>query len=231
VKLGYVFSSELLYQQALTHKSAGSGNNERLEFLGDAIVNWIIADLLYIKFPQATEGDLSRLRAQLVRQESLAGIARALNIGDHLILGSGELKSGGYRRDSILSDALEALIAAIYLDSGSIEICKKEVSVWFAEGLDKLSLEQDHRDYKTQLQEWLQSRHLSLPAYEIVQETGADNERSFSVRCVVVELDTNAVADGDSKKQAEQKAAALVLDKLNAGKITKIKSSQRVDKK
>ena len=217
MKLEYAFSNQLLYKQALTHKSAGSANNERLEFLGDAIVNGIVAELLYHQFPRATEGEMSRLRAQLVRQESLAGIARALKLGDQLILGSGELKSGGYRRDSILSDALEALIAAIYLDSGSMDACKKEVSRWFAQRLDELSLDQEHRDCKTQLQEWLQSRQLALPTYEVVGETGADNERSFSVQCAVIGLGVSAVADGDSKKQAEQKAAALVLDKLRRG--------------
>lgn len=214
MRLEYSFSNQALFQQALTHKSAGAKNNERLEFLGDAIVNCIVADLLYGKFPHATEGDMSRLRSQLVRQESLAGIARMLDLGERLILGSGELKSGGFRRDSILSDALEALVAAIYLDSGSIEICKKEVSAWFAGKLDTLSLGQEHRDYKTQLQEWLQSRRLSLPAYDVVEETGADNERLFKVKCTVAERGTSAVAEGDSKKQAEQKAAALVLGKL-----------------
>jgi len=219
VKLGYTFSNPLLYQQALTHKSAGSKNNERLEFLGDAIVNWIIAHALYLKFPHASEGEMSRARAQLVRQESLAEVARALNLGERLILGSGELKSGGYRRDSILSDALEALIAAIYLDSGSIEICQQVVLAWFAEKLDGLSLDQEYRDYKTQLQEWLQSRHFSLPVYEVLEETGADNERLFRVKCMVAEMQESADAEGDSKKQAEQKAAALVLDKLASGKL------------
>ena len=221
MKLGYSFSNQLLYQQALTHKSAGSQNNERLEFLGDAIANWIIADLLYLKFPQASEGDMSRLRAQLVRQESLAEIARTLDLGEQLMLGSGELKSGGYRRDSILSDALEALIAAIYLDSGSVDVCKKEVLTWFAEKLDRLSLDQEYRDYKTQLQEWLQSRHFSLPVYEILEETGADNERLFKVKCTTTALKESATAEGDSKKQAEQKAAGLVLDKLVGKKLQK----------
>ncbi len=212
--LEYNFSDKTLFKRALTHKSAGTDNNERLEFLGDAIVNWIIAEALYLKFPEATEGDLSRLRAQLVKQASLADLARALCLGEQLILGSGELKSGGYRRDSILSDALEALIAAVYFDSGDINVCKKEVLRWFAEKLDKQSLDQEYRDYKTQLQEWLQSRHLPLPVYEVLEETGADNERLFKMSCAVKKLKVSVTAEGDSKKQAEQKAAALLLDKL-----------------
>jgi ribonuclease-3 len=216
VKLEYVFSNNALCRQALTHKSAGPENNERLEFMGDAIVNWIIAEAIYLKFPHASEGGMSRLRAQLVRQESLADIARTLNIGDELILGSGELKSGGYRRDSILSDALEALIAAIYLDSQSMEACKRVVLAWFAEKLDKLSLAEESRDSKTQLQECLQSRGYALPIYETIEETGPDNERLFKVRCSAVALQQDAIAEATSKKQAEQKSAALVLAKVLA---------------
>jgi len=214
VKLEYVFSDQALCQRAMVHKSAGSENNERLEFLGDAIVNWIIAEAIYLKFPQANEGDMSRLRAQLVRQESLAEIARSLNIGDDLVLGSGEMKSGGYRRDSILADALEALIAAIYLDCHDIATCKRVVLVWFAEKMEKLSLQEESRDCKTQLQECLQSRGYPLPVYETIEEVGPDNARLFKVKCTAVALQQSAIADGGSKKQAEQKSAALVLAKV-----------------
>jgi ribonuclease III len=214
VKLEYVFSNQALCRQALSHKSAGAENNERLEFLGDAILNWVIAEAVYLKFPHASEGEMSRLRAQLVRQESLADIARTLKIGEHLILGSGELKSGGYRRDSILSDALEALVAAIYLDSESMDACQRVVLAWFAGKLEKLSLDEESRDNKTLLQEWLQSRALSLPVYEVVEETGPDNARLFKVRCAIPTPRQSAVAEGGSKKQAEQKSAALVLAKL-----------------
>lgn len=216
MKLGYIFLNKTLCQQALTHKSAGSENNERLEFMGDAIVNWIIAEAIYLKFPHASEGGMSRLRAQLVRQESLAEIARFLNIGEQLILGSGELKSGGYRRDSILADALEALIAAIYLDCQSMDTCKRVVLTWFADKLARLSLDEESRDSKTLLQECLQSRGLPLPVYETIEETGPDNERLFKVRCSAVALQQNAIAEAGSKKQAEQKSAALVLAKVLA---------------
>ena len=211
MKLEYIFSNPTLSRRALTHKSIGSENNERLEFLGDSIVNCIIAEAIYLKFPQASEGEMSRLRAQLVRQETLADVARSLRLGDDLILGSGELKSGGHRRDSILSDALEALIAAVYLDSQSMETCKAVVLAWFAEKLEKLSLDDEHRDDKTRLQECMQARGLSLPIYEVIEETGADNARVFTVKCTVVALAESAIAKGDSKKQAEQKSAALVL--------------------
>lgn len=216
MKLEYVFSSQTLFRQALVHKSAGVENNERLEFLGDAILNAIIAEAVYLKFPHANEGEMSRLRAQLVRQESLAEIARLLKLGEQLILGSGELKSGGHRRDSILSDAVEALIAAIYLDSGSVETCKAVVLTWFAVKLEGLSLTEESRDHKTQLQELLQARGLSLPNYVVVEETGPDNDRLFTVKCTVTSLQQQALAEAGSKKQAEQKSAALVLAKVQA---------------
>ena len=210
MKLEYTFFSPALFQQALRHKSAGSGNNERLEFLGDAIVNFIIADVLYHRFTHATEGQLSRLRSQLVKQESLADIARRLNLGEQLILGAGEMKSGGHRRESLLSDALEALIAAIYLDSDFIT-CKQVVLPWFAEKIEGLTLEEEYKDYKTQLQEWLQSRQRPLPIYKTVEETGADNNRHFIVQCEIKRCDQNFIGQGSSKKQAEQEAAASAL--------------------
>jgi ribonuclease-3 len=213
VKLDYLFSDQHLYRLALTHKSVGAVNNERLEFLGDGILNFIIAEAIYHRFPDASEGDMTRLRAELVRQETLADIARALGLGDQLLLGSGEMKSGGHRRDSILADALEALVAAIYLDS-HLEACKSVVHTWFADKLEQLSLDGDHRDNKTRLQEWLQARQFALPCYTVVEESGADNERVFKVQCMVVNMKESVVAEGLSKKQAEQMAAGLLLEKI-----------------
>jgi ribonuclease-3 len=217
VKPGYHFSDQCLYQRALTHKSAGAGNNERLEFLGDAILNFIIAEAIYHRFPDASEGEMTRLRALLVRQESLADIARNLNLGEQLSLGSGEMKSGGHRRESILADALEALVAAIYLDSDrKLETCKNVVHTWFSDRLEQLSLGGDHRDNKTRLQEWLQARQLALPCYTVMEESGADNERVFKVQCLVADMKESVVAEGLSKKQAEQMAAGLLLEKIAA---------------
>ena len=230
MKLDYVFTHTALLRQALAHKSAGAENNERLEFLGDAILNWVIAEAIYHKFPHANEGEMSRLRAQLVRQESLADIARSLKLGEQLILGSGELKSGGHRRDSILADALEALIAAIYQDSQSMETCRRIVLDWFASKLDNLSLVDESRDHKTQLQEWLQARGLALPTYEVVEESGPDNERLFKVKCRVAAMQQHAVAEAGSKKQAEQKSAALVLAQLQSTLSQKQQPKQKQPK-
>jgi len=221
VKPKYIFLDKALHQRAFTHKSAGVNNNERLEFLGDAIVNCIIAEAIYHKFPGASEGSMSRLRAQLVKQESLADIARELNLGEQLILGSGELKSGGYRRESILSDTLEALIAAIYLDSASMDACKQEVLFWFDDKIKKLSLDEEYRDFKTQLQEWLQSRKYPVPSYDVLEETGADNERMYKVRCSCQASKDIAIAEAGSKKQAEQNAAALLLTLLQKPQVKK----------
>lgn len=213
LKIHYLFNQKKLQQQALTHRSAGAGNNERLEFLGDAIVNLIIAEVVYRQFPDSSEGQLSRLRAELVKQESLAEIARQLCLGEQLILGSGEMKSGARQRDSILSDALEALIAAIYLDS-DMDQCKKTVLSWFAEKLEGLSLEDEYKDAKTSLQEWLQGRNIPLPTYTLLEESGPDNQRTFRMCCRADTLRLEAIADGSSKKQAELKAAEQLLHQL-----------------
>lgn len=213
MKIKYSFYRPELQKQALTHRSAGAKNYERLEFLGDAIVNFIIAEAICQQFPSAPEGQLSLLRAQLVKQESLAEIARQLSLGEQLILGSGEMKSGARHRDSILSDALEALVAAIYLDS-DMEQCKQNVLPWFANKLAALSLEDENKDAKTALQEWLQARNLALPVYHLLEESGPDNQRTFRMCCRVETLQQEAVADGGSKKQAELKAAAELLQQL-----------------
>ena len=169
--LGHEFSDRALLQQALTHRSAGSHNNERLEFLGDAILGAVIAEDLYSRYPQASEGELSRLRSRLVRHESLTDIARALDIGQHLSLGGGERRSGGHQRDSILSDAVEAVLGAVYLDKG-FDACKTCILVLFKDKLGSLSEIEFLKDAKTRLQEYLQSRQLALPEYVVDGETG-----------------------------------------------------------
>lgn len=216
MKISYRFQVQELLQQALTHKSAGGihSNNERLEFLGDALINFLVSQELFRRFPQVDEGQLSRLRAQVVRQESLAAIARQLQLGEQLILGGGEMKSGGHRRDSILADALEAVIAAIYLDSQELAVCRETVMPWFATALDQLSPEAEYRDDKTRLQEWLQARQQARPMYEILQEQGADNDRTYTVRCRLEGNEQAFIGNGSSKKQAEQLAAAAALQWL-----------------
>lgn len=213
MKLSYTFRNSSLQNRALTHRSAGPEHNERLEFLGDAILNLVVAEALYRHFPGVAEGLLSRLRAQLVCQQSLAGIARELELGEQLVLGSGEMKSGARRRDSILADALEALTAAIYLDS-DMEQCRQVVLPWFASRLYALSPEDEHKDPKTALQEWLQARNLPLPRYCVLDESGPDNQRLFRVSCDLVHVDARTVAEGNSKKQAEALAAQQQLDQL-----------------
>jgi len=213
LKIHHIFNQKKLQQQALTHRSAGLENNERLEFLGDAIVNLFMAEAVFQRFPAASEGQLSRLRAELVRQESLAEIARRLSLGEQLILGAGEVKSGARHRDSILSDALEALVAAIYLDT-DMEHCKKIVSPWFADKLAGLSPDDEYKDAKTSLQEWLQAKNIPLPTYRLLDESGPDNQRTFRMCCRVDTLQQEVIADGSSKKQAELRAAEKLLSQL-----------------
>lgn len=212
-KLGYSFNDEQLVLLALTHRSYAGGNNERLEFLGDSIVNFIIAEALYLQFPQAKEGQLSRLRAKLVRGVTLAEIAKEFALGDYLRLGSGELKSGGYRRESILADALEAVIGAIYLDNG-IEACRERVLAWFASRLEKLSLDDTQKDPKTRLQEHLQAKQLALPIYEVVDVKGDAHDQLFTIECVVVGLAKKTLGIGTSRRGAEQEAARQALQQL-----------------
>ncbi len=170
-KLNYTFKDESLAELAVTHRSHGKRNNERLEFLGDSILNFVIAEALFKRFPEAKEGQLSRLRAQLVKGETLAEIAREMKLGDYLKLGSGELKSGGFRRDSILADAVEAIIGAIYLDS-DMDVCRGYVLRWYKERLEQTNLQNTQKDSKTRLQEFLQSRRVALPEYELMSVEG-----------------------------------------------------------
>lgn len=205
------FRNESLYEQALTHRSAARLNNERLEFLGDSLVNMLVAEMLYEAYPRADEGVLTRLRAQLVRGATLAEIARELELGDVLVLGSGELKSGGFRRDSILADALEALIAATYLDAGW-EACRGVVRSLYGARLATLGVTE--KDPKTRLQEFLQAKGLPLPQYELVAATGEEHAKLFDVECVVAEPPLRLSGRGSSRRAAEQIAAEAALKEI-----------------
>jgi ribonuclease-3 len=203
-----------LFEAAFTHRSApGRINNERLEFLGDAVLNLLAAELLYQRFPAASEGDLSRLRARLVSTAPLAEAAQSLGLGDELRLGSGELKTGGFRRESILADALEALIGAVYLDAG-LEAARAVVARFCEPLIDTLPPPEDLKDPKTRLQELLQGRGLALPEYRVEQVSGEPHLQHFSVRCEVLELHIATVGEGSSRRRAEQDAAQRVLDGL-----------------
>lgn len=212
-KLDLKFVDEALMESALTHRSAASENNERLEFLGDSILGFVIAETLYEKFPTADEGVLSRLRSNLVNQESLAELARSADLGDFLIMGSGEMKSGGYRRDSILSDAIEALMGALFRDQG-YEACKAWILRLFSNRVADLTLDNWEKDPKTRLQELLQSRGLKLPNYTLKATSGLPHQQSFCVECQVELLDAPLEGAGPSRKKAEQQAAYNVLDRL-----------------
>lgn len=211
------FADPGLLQQALTHRSAGAPHNERLEFLGDSIVNLLVAEVLFQRWPKADEGALTRARAELVREASLATIARTLELGARLTLGPGEMKSGGHRRDSILADAMEAVVAAIYLDAG-FERCRAVVLPWFEESLAALPVGKPGKDAKTRLQEWLQGRQRALPAYELVCESGDDHAKLFTVSCTIVDPSLSAQGEGSSRRNAEQAAAMGVLEKLDISK-------------
>jgi ribonuclease-3 len=214
--LGYRFQDTQLLRQALTHRSAGSRNNERLEFLGDAVLGSVIAGELYRCYPQAREGKLSRLRSTLVRRESLAKIAQGLQLGDYLQLGAGERRSGGHSRDSILSDALEAVFGAIYLDSDFATVRDCILSL-FTESLQSVSGVTTLKDSKTRLQEYLQAQHKPLPTYSILRVSGEAHDQSFSVACSVVGLDVEpSEGHGSSRRLAEQAAAENMLARLLA---------------
>jgi len=212
--IGYEFRSAALRERALSHRSIGAENNERLEFFGDALVNVIVAELLFERFPKADEGELTRLRARLVSEPALADVARGLALGDELRLGPGELKSGGFRRDSILADALEALVAAVYLDGGW-QPCR-EIVRGLIEPRLSLAAVADDKDAKTRLQEWLQARAKPLPVYELVATTGADHAKVFEVDCSIAAGEVRGHGRGSSRRLAEQLAAADALAQLQA---------------
>jgi len=204
-----------LFRAALTHRSASGSNNERLEFLGDAVLNLVIAQKLYRAFPEATEGDLSRLRARLVSREPLAEIALALGLGETLQLGPGELKSGGFRRQSILADALEALCGAIFLDSG-LEAVEAVIARLFSARIAALPEPATLKDAKTRLQEYLQSRSLSLPRYAVLHIGGEDHAQTFRVSCAVPGLHYHVEGQGSSRRGAEQEAAERMLSEISS---------------
>ena len=209
-RLGYQFTQATLLEDALTHRSAGSQNNERLEFLGDAILNFTIAAELYRRFPQADEGELSRLRASLVNEPALAILSRGLALGECLTLGSGELKSGGFRRESILADALEAVFGAVYLDGG-FDACRDLILRLYWNTLTDLPAVADLKDPKTQLQEFLQSRKRPLPSYQVIEVSGDAHAQTFIVECVAEGLPSPTRGHGSSRRKAEQEAASNAL--------------------
>ncbi|NVJ61798.1 MAG: ribonuclease III [Gammaproteobacteria bacterium] len=212
-RLDYHFSNQLFLTQALTHRSAKGQNNERLEFLGDSVLGFVIASALYQRFPKATEGQLTRLRASLVKEKTLAEVGKELELGDILILGAGELKSGGYRRASILSDTVEAILGAILLDS-NLETVQKVIQRLFDSRLNHLNLDTAEKDPKTRLQEWLQSRKLNLPEYLVERSEGQDHNKTYWVSCCISERDLSVVGQGTSRRKAEQAAAEKALEHI-----------------
>ena len=212
-RLGHRFSNPDLARQALTHRSFGAPHNERLEFLGDSLLNCAVATLLYERFPQLPEGDLSRLRAALVNQSSLSDVASKLGLGERLRLGEGELKSGGFRRPSILADSLEALLGAVFLDAG-FEATKDAVGHLLSEKLERAGNAPVDKDPKTALQEHLQGRGLALPRYAVQKTEGEAHDQTFTVECRVDDLGVAATGKGASRRAAEQAAAEGVLSQL-----------------
>ena len=212
-KIGHTFVDEDLLKRAITHRSAGSRHNERLEFLGDSILSLVIAEALYHRFPDVSEGDMSRMRATLVREKTLAELAREFDLGEYLILGPGELKSGGFRRESILADTVEALIGAIFLDVG-IEQIRTLLLQWYASRLDEIRPGADQKDPKTRLQELLQGKRKPLPSYAVVKVKGEAHNQEFTVQCDVEGLQAPLVGVGTSRRKAEQAAAQQALEQL-----------------
>lgn len=214
-QLAYQPRDPELFIAALTHRSAAGPNNERLEFLGDAVLNLVIARHLFLAFPQGSEGDLSRLRARLVSAEPLAEVAAQIGLGDVLQLGSGELKTGGFRRQSILADALEAVCGAIFLDGG-LDAAQKVIERLFAPRVAALPAPASLKDAKTRLQEYLQSRGLALPRYSVDRTEGEAHEQTFYVICDVPEIGRRAEGTGSSRRRAEQEAAEHILRAIDS---------------
>jgi len=210
-KIGYQFQEPALLEQALTHRSCKGQHNERLEFLGDALLGLVIAEALFARFPETREGDLTRMRSALVKGVTLASIAQELGLSEFLRLGPGELKSGGFRRESILADALEAIIGAIYLDSG-MAACKAQIMLWFEQRLIEITPGQQ-KDSKTLLQEYLQGLRKPLPTYDVIATVGEAHQQTFTVRCTVPGM-TPITATGSSRRKAEQDAAQYALEKI-----------------
>ena len=216
--LDYRFKDRALLELALTHGSKGfKSNNQRLEFLGDSVLGSIISHALFQKFPQADEGDLTRLRALLVKTETLADLARKMDLGQHIKLGLGEEKSGGWRRTSILANVFESVLGAIYLDGGFAE-CERVVGRLYRERLQDMTLDKINKDSKTLLQEYLQARKMRLPVYQLVKTSGHEHNKTFTIQCAVEELKQSVEAEAGSKRLAQQKAAARMLELLQKPK-------------
>lgn len=212
-EIGYQFSSAALLELALTHRSANGTHNERLEFLGDSILSFVIAEELYHRFPKVDEGDMSRMRATLVRGNTLAEIGREFSLGEVMRLGPGELKSGGFRRDSILADAVEALIGAIFLDS-DINRVQEIILQWYQQRLETIEPGVSQKDPKTRLQEHLQGKRKPLPSYTVMRVKGEAHNQEFTVECQISGLERSVIGKGSSRRKAEQAAAELALQKL-----------------
>jgi ribonuclease-3 len=214
--LGYEFGDPNLLQLALTHRSVGNANNERMEFLGDSIVNHVVAEFLFHRFPKVREGSLSRMRASLVKGVTLAEVSRELELGEYIHLGPGERKSGGQRRDSILADTLEAVAGAILIDGGYVA-CRDRILAWFDSRLSSMTAEQDGKDPKTRLQEYLQGRGQSLPEYVLVSADGEDHAQTFLVACKMPASSAETRGSGTSRRSAEQAAALSALEEIASG--------------
>jgi len=209
----YKFNNISLLKEALTHRSAGSGNNERLEFLGDSILNFVIAAELYKCYPASSEGDLSRLRASLVNKEGLYLVSQDLKLGDYLILGSGELKSGGHRRNSILADTVEAILGAVYMD-GHFESCHALILQLYKHQLKNIPDADSLKDPKTRLQELLQSRKLGLPEYNVIEVMGKAHNQQFTVSCEIDKLKLQTQGKASNRRKAEQQAADAIISQV-----------------
>lgn len=216
-KLGHQYQNIDFLKRALTHRSVGAKNNERLEFLGDSLVNFMIADALYHQFVHISEGDLSRIRAHLVKGDTLAIIGKEYGLSDHLTLGPGELKSGGFRRESIIADAVEAIIASVYEDAG-MDACREFVMRLYKKRLEELDPKQVGKDPKTRLQEYLQSRQKPLPVYSVISVNGPAHAQMFTLSCYVEMLNTKFEATASNRRKAEQKAAEQALKVLESKK-------------
>ena len=216
-KLGYNFEQPDLLQRALTHRSYSPEHYERLEFLGDSILGCVIAKYLFAAYPQLSEGELSRMRSSLVREETLAALALQLDLGSHLKLGEGELKGGGFRRPSILADAMEALFGAVMLDGG-FTAAEKVVLALYVPYIDKIDLRTLGKDAKTLLQEYLQAKHLALPVYSVIATQGQAHEQSFEVECAIPSLKIITRGTGTSRRNAEQQAAQAAHKQITKSK-------------
>ena len=213
-KIGYTFKNESLLTTALSHRSYGKDNNERLEFLGDSIINFIAAHALFAKHSDAAEGDLSRMRSSLVKGDTLAKVAKEFELGEYLKLGPGEMKSGGFKRSSILAGALEALIGAIFIDAGFAE-CHRVVMSWFEQRVADTDVENIYKDNKTLLQECLQAKKLPLPEYKLIKTTGVAHKQTFYVECHIESIGKIVKDKGMSRRKAEQNAAKKMLKVIN----------------